>query len=357
MHSGSSLTPENPAFSISIGIAALIIEGRPLFDDEYGIESKDDFHSRHFDRNTLTKNYRLHRDSTKGLSDDKTIDFYSTNQFIQKLPEFKSTSLDKTDTPTASSAFVSKTDSVQHLERLRQKLNQLRSLPSTSRDFSEQSITVNYYSLYFPFSIHISHEITVIKILGYFFPHRYPSNHLHQQQRFVIKILITMKNWKAFIDLAHRLFHQLVKRNPLNQLHCIILVSAFTIQFLFFYFIFTHRTYNGFMVFYLLFLATPTTSLQRTPRSLNEHNGLLQTVTSWTGNEFSAGKFSTPSTSTCTSAEFQTANSICASLSLLPMTSSQSIKRDKRNGKILGPHCKQFLGYYYYCVLLYYSIE
>lgn len=34
------------------------------------------------------------------------------------------------------------------------------------------------------------------------------------------------------------------------------------------------------------------------------------------------------------------------------MTSSQSIKRDKRNGKILGPHCKQFLGYYYYCVLL-----
>lgn len=154
MHSGSSLTPENPAFSISIGIAALIIEGRPLFDDEYGVESNDDFHSRHFNRNTLTKNYRLHRDSTKGLSDDKTIEFYSTNQFIEKLPEFKSKSLDITDTPTASSAFVSKTDSVQHLERLRQKLNQLRSSPSTSRDFSEQSITVNIlYIFLFLFTI------------------------------------------------------------------------------------------------------------------------------------------------------------------------------------------------------------
>lgn len=35
MHSGSSLTPNNPAFSVSIGIAALVIEGRPLFDGEF----------------------------------------------------------------------------------------------------------------------------------------------------------------------------------------------------------------------------------------------------------------------------------------------------------------------------------
>lgn len=39
MHSGSSLPTENPAFSISIGIAALIIEGRPLYDDEYTLDS------------------------------------------------------------------------------------------------------------------------------------------------------------------------------------------------------------------------------------------------------------------------------------------------------------------------------
>lgn len=44
MHSGSSLTPNNPAFSISIGIAALIIEGRPLFDDEYAADAIDEFH-------------------------------------------------------------------------------------------------------------------------------------------------------------------------------------------------------------------------------------------------------------------------------------------------------------------------
>lgn len=41
MHSGNSLTPENPAFSISIGISTLIIEGRPLYDDEYLSESVD----------------------------------------------------------------------------------------------------------------------------------------------------------------------------------------------------------------------------------------------------------------------------------------------------------------------------
>lgn len=39
MHSGNSLAPENPAFSISTGIAALIIEGRPLYDEEYAIDS------------------------------------------------------------------------------------------------------------------------------------------------------------------------------------------------------------------------------------------------------------------------------------------------------------------------------
>lgn len=41
MHSGSSITPENPAFSISIGISALIIEGRPLYDDEYTNDAAD----------------------------------------------------------------------------------------------------------------------------------------------------------------------------------------------------------------------------------------------------------------------------------------------------------------------------
>lgn len=45
--------------------------------------------------------------------------------------------------PSGSSAFASKTDSTEHLERLRQKLHQLRSLPSTSYDFAEQSVAVS----------------------------------------------------------------------------------------------------------------------------------------------------------------------------------------------------------------------
>lgn len=54
-----------------------------------------------------------------------------------------------TDTPSSSSgssAFASKTDSTEHLERLRQKLHQLRSLPSTSYDFGEQSVAVSIES-------------------------------------------------------------------------------------------------------------------------------------------------------------------------------------------------------------------
>lgn len=51
-----------------------------------------------------------------------------------------------TDTPSGSSAFASKTNSTEHLERLRQKLHQLRSVPSTSYDFGEQSVAVSIES-------------------------------------------------------------------------------------------------------------------------------------------------------------------------------------------------------------------
>lgn len=51
-----------------------------------------------------------------------------------------------TDTPSGSSAFASKTDSTEHLERLRQKLHQLRSVPSTSYDYGEQRVAVSIES-------------------------------------------------------------------------------------------------------------------------------------------------------------------------------------------------------------------
>lgn len=59
MHSGSSLTPENPAFSISTGIAALIIEGRPLYDEEYTIDSS----AEHNFPSSTSKYYRTQLES------------------------------------------------------------------------------------------------------------------------------------------------------------------------------------------------------------------------------------------------------------------------------------------------------
>lgn len=93
--------------------------------------------------------------------------------------------------------------------------------------------------------------------------------------------------------------------------------------------------------------APTTVSLQRTPRSLIEHNSLLQTVTSWTDNKFSPGKFSTPSTSSASDLTSPSSASSGASL-ISPSTSSFSLKRDKRNVKVLGPHCEQFLGKIFY---------
>lgn len=70
MHSGSSLTPENPAFSISIGIAALIIEGRPLYEDEYVCDLGENIQRRQGDHNfpsSASKCYRSQFESPSGL--------------------------------------------------------------------------------------------------------------------------------------------------------------------------------------------------------------------------------------------------------------------------------------------------
>lgn len=64
----------------------------------------------------------------------------------EKTPDRGPSSVGITDTPSGSSAFASKSDSTEHLERLRQKLHQLRSLPSTSYDFAEQRVAVSVES-------------------------------------------------------------------------------------------------------------------------------------------------------------------------------------------------------------------
>lgn len=170
-----------------------------------------------------------------------------------------------------SSAFASKTDSTEHLERLRQKLHQLRSLPSTSCDF-EQTIAVSVES---PPPATTSSE---------------PD--LDQDE---------------LLDIIY-------ERRPS--------ASATTPR-------------DKSKALELPFLASRSNSLQRTPRSLTEHNGLLQTVTSWTTNTFSPTRFSTPSAAS-------------TSELMSPTTSFRTYHdakkaADKRIGKVLGPHCTQFL--------------
>lgn len=139
MHSGSPSTPENPAYSLSIGIAALIIEGRPLYDNEYV----------NFNGNDATRAAKktstigiAHRYNPRNVRSPLTVSS-TDNGIVVDADIDQPLSLEITETPNASNAYPSSNDSVQHLERLRHKLNQIRSLPSTSRDTSEQSVAVS----------------------------------------------------------------------------------------------------------------------------------------------------------------------------------------------------------------------
>lgn len=177
-----------------------------------------------------------------------------------------------------SSAFASKTDSTEHLERLRQKLHQLRSLPSTSCDF-EQSIAVSIESPP-PATTSSEPDLDQDELLDIIYERRASASATAPRDK------------SKTLDLP--------------------------------------------------FLASRSNSLQRTPRSLNEHNGLLQTVTSWTTSTFSPSRFSTPSTAT--TSELMSSGS---ALLLSPTTSFRTChdarKAAEKRGKVLGPHCTQFL--------------
>lgn len=204
-----------------------------------------------------------------------SLSFFSPNSDSKfnlhsaKTPDRKSSSVDITDTPSGSSAFASKSDSTEHLERLRQKLHQLRSLPSTSCDF-EQSIAVSIESPP-PATTSTEPDLDQDEILDIIYERR-PS------------VSVAVPKEKA-------------------------------LEF--------------------QFLATRSTSLQRTPRSLNEHNGLLQTVTSWTTSKFSPTRFTTPSTASTSELMSSGSSSILSPASIF--------RAEKRSGKVLGPHCTQFL--------------
>lgn len=166
MHSGSPSTPDKPAYSLSIGIAALIIEGRPLFDDEY---------VSHATHHSAAQRYNPRNLRLPLASPDQSTTVPHGPQPVyrkqQRLAQTLSLAIDDGPPITTSTPpppyTTGASDSVQHLERLRQKLNQIRSLPSTSRDSSEQSVTVNartarsvHVCISRRLSTHVSHSFT-----------------------------------------------------------------------------------------------------------------------------------------------------------------------------------------------------
>lgn len=289
MHSGSSVGPNNPAFSVSIGIAALVIEGRPLFDGEYGPST--DFDDSSFQQSLESLS------AIPSVLVPHTPSFTSVFRFNQsdKAPNSPSSPDACYPIPAGSSAshfqtplrFRSKQDSIEHLQRLRQKLNFCRSTPSTSRDATEQSIALSVESP--P-------------------PHSFDSD----------EELEMIYNAQA---------------KPFDSPSPAVIVRPTALQLL------------------------AVTSLQTTPRSLREHNGLLKTVESWTGNKFAFDKVrkvsATPPLATFVhSSPASSASSSSAtpsSATTAPMLTAAQIGKLKRElaekaqGKQPGPHCELFL--------------
>lgn len=241
----------------------------------------------------------------------------------------RTSSNDLSNALPATSAFVSKPDSVQHLERLRQKLHQLRSSPSTSRDFAEQTISVsadspppppqtsaNEPDLDHDEELEIIYKQQPEKLSRRLFPHptsdsqKYKTLHqtarnefynpaTHQSSGATSTVTSDCKTIKPIKPIALNSFHMLT-----------------------------------------------TTSLQRTPRSLNEHNGLLKTVESWTSNKFTPDRYSTPSTSSSSDTLPSPSIPLLSNAST-PLTINCQVNKlklkEKRNAQVLGAHCEQFL--------------
>lgn len=299
MHSGSSLTPNNPGFSVSIGIAALVIEGRPLCDDEFpsataSSDATDQLRqndpdlpfgpssSSAFSRSAVgQRQWRHFIDSPPSPAPSTAVPHHAYGHSSAAIH------------PTPST-FMSKQDTTQHLQRLRHKLIQLRSTPSTSRDIgADQSIVVSVESS--------------------------PTNAVAYDSDEELEMIY--KQQKLAADAAKSISVNLVKPTALNSLQ---LLAANT--------------------------------LHTTPRSFNEHSGLLQTVESWTGDQFKA-KFSTPTAPSTSSSSMATSSSSASSslsstAATPPMLTNLQIAKLKAKAKmnaklrdktVLGPHCELFL--------------
>lgn len=262
MHSGNAMTPSSPAFSVSIGIAALVLEGRPLFDDEYAIA--DHFSCSHA---SFSNDSAISSSSSASSSSSTTPSSVGSSA---KAARFQPSS----DTKLHQTPVSHQQDATQHLQRLRQKLHQLRSTPSTSRDCAEQLLAIQ-------------------------------SN-------------CAMNTSCDSDDDLEDVSSKSPNKKSIGQ---------------------KPVTLNSLQVL-------AASSIQTTPRSFYEHNGLLKTVESY------YDKLSTPSTSGCSSSSSAIStptSSGCTPvvvnfrIAQLKHESKATYSPDKGQHKILGPHCDLFL--------------
>lgn len=139
MHSGSSLSPSNPAFSISIGIASLVLEGRALSDDDYVPEipcgntatylplTISAAPTANSGASSTATAAATAAGTTSSVHHQKTVTGANSNSGSSTAIAISSPS----SSFTAASASLPQ-DTVQHIQRLRQKLLLIRSSPSTS---------------------------------------------------------------------------------------------------------------------------------------------------------------------------------------------------------------------------------
>lgn len=219
MHSGSSLSPSNPAFSISIGIASLVLEGRPLCDDDYVPEIPVASSSTTYLPATLAA-----AAAAATTSSHPSTSVPHHHKHVTGATSSAAASAASSTTGFTAAALPQ--DTVQHIQRLRQKLLLLRSTPSTSSTATAPD----------------HHEPTHLH-----------SHNRHQSVKHTVSLASSSSAQSSTYDSDEELEMIYKKQQQLNE---------------------------GNVLSSLQSLAT--TCLKTTPRSFNKTHGLLKTVEAWT---------------------------------------------------------------------------
>lgn len=222
MHSGSSLSPSNPAFSISIGIASLVLEGRPLCDDDYVPEIP-----------VASGSSSSYLPATLAAAAAATASSHPSTSapHHQKHVTGATSGLTGIAASSATTAFTAAAsaslpqDTIQHIQRLRQKLLLLRSSPSTS--------TATATDHHAPTHLH--------------------SHNRHQSVKHTVSLASSSSAQSSTYDSDEELEMIYKKQQQLNEGNVLCSLQSLA-----------------------------TTCLKTTPRSFNKTHGLLKTVEAWT---------------------------------------------------------------------------